>query len=78
MESERVTVRLPRPLHAAAVRKAAGDLGPWIRGLIEAATGVPAGDMRPGILRRTASKRKADARTAAGVRHGLCRKRRNP
>jgi hypothetical protein len=66
MEAERVTVRLPKKLAAAARKNAGGDgVSVWIRGLIEKATGVAAGKMEPGVV----SMKRADRVKAAKKSH---------
>ena len=59
MESERVTIRLPKPL-ADAARKAAGEdtISTWLRRLVERETGISAGEMRPGLGSVSERKRK--------------------
>lgn len=70
--SPRFTLRLPSLLLRAAASKANGrglTLSDWIRRLVEAETGVSAGDMRRGLARRSPQKRRRDARKAARARH---------
>jgi hypothetical protein len=72
-DAPRITLRCPQHLLEAAqsAADAAGQkLGVWIRSLIEQATGIEAGDMRPGYERLSPEQRSEFGRAGAEARHG--------